>query len=113
MMGVNVDEHTIDHLLELGTIAFESTGWGTGEVIIKCRSNTKCEKESSNKSVISFVVPESEIEENQVKEYAIRELQKKLAAKEVKVLSVEDKKYNSAKRKFKAWKNEYKSSHQF
>lgn len=76
MMGVNVDEHTIDHLLELGTIAFESTGWGTGEVIIKCRSNTKCEKESLNKSVISFVVPESEIEENQVKEYAIRELQK-------------------------------------
>ena len=54
----------------------------------------------------------SDIEKNEVEDYVVRELGKKLAAKEVKVLSVEDKKYNIAKRKFKAWKNSYKNEHQ-
>lgn len=113
MKGVNADGVTIDRLKELGTIAFESTGWGTGEIQIKCRSNTRCEKESLNKPVITFTIAEADIKEDEVEAYAIQELSKKLAAKEVKILSVEDKKYNAAKRKFKVWKNEYKREHQF
>lgn len=112
MKGVTVEESTIDRLLELGTMTYESTGWGTGEVIIKCRSNTKCEKESLNKALISFTVNEKEIEKDQLEEFVIRELGKKLESREVHVLSVEDKKYNAAKRKFKNWKNNYKSEHQ-
>lgn len=111
MKGVTLEESTIDRLLTLGTITYETTGWGTGEVCVKCRSNTKCEQESLNKSVIVFTVSENDIEQNHVEEYVVRELGKKLAAKEVRVLTVEDKKYNTAKRKFKAWKNKYKDEH--
>lgn len=112
MKGVTVEESTIDRLLALGTITYESSGWGTGDIVIKCRSNTKCEKESLNKAVISFNVKEEEITQEQVEEFVIRELGKKLEQKEVKVLSEADKKYNIAKRKFKVWKNTYKSEHQ-
>ena len=112
MKGVTVEENTIDRLLTLGTITYESSGWGTGEVVIKCRSNTKCEQESLNKAVISFKVSEKDIEQEQVEEFVVRELGKKLEAKEVKVLSEADKKYDIAKRKFKVWKNTYKSEHQ-
>lgn len=111
MKGVTLEESTIDRLIELGTVTYETTGWGTGEVCVKCRSNTRCEKESLNKAVIAFAVKESDIEKERVEEYVVRELGKKLAAKEVRVLSVEDKKYNIAKRKFKAWKNKYKDEH--
>ncbi len=113
MQGVKIEGNAVAFLKEKGTIAFESTGWGTGEISIKCRSNTKCDRESLNKSVITFVVKEEDITEEQVEEYAEREILKKLEANEIKVLSVEDKKYNAAKRKFKAWKNDYKSEHQF
>ena len=112
MKGVTVEESTIDRLLTLGTMTYETTGWGTGEISIKCRSNTKCEQESLNKAVISFTVKESEVEREQIEDYIIRELGKKLASNEVHVLTVDDKKYNIAKRKFKAWKNNYKSEHQ-
>lgn len=112
MKGTTVEESTIDRLLELGTITYETTGWGTGEISIKCRSNTKSEEESLNKALIALNVKESDIEKDEVEDYVVRELGKKLAAKEVKVLSVEDKKYNIAKRKFKAWKNSYKNEHQ-
>lgn len=112
MKGVTVEESTIDRLLALGTMTYETTGWGTGEISIKCRSNTKCEQESLNKAVITFTVSESEIEKEEVEEYIVREMAKKLAAKEVKLLSEEDKKYNIAKRKFKVWKNTYKSEQQ-
>lgn len=111
MKGITVEESTIDRLLELGTITYETTGWGTGEISIKCRSNTKSEEESLNKALISLNVKESDIEKDEVEDYVVRELGKKLADKEVKVLSVEDKKYNIAKRKFKAWKNSYKNEH--
>lgn len=111
MKGVTLEESTIDRLIELGTVTYETTGWGTGEVSVKCRSNTRCEKESLNKAVIAFTVNENDIEKEHVEEYVVRELGKKLAAKEVRVLSVEDKKYNIAKRKFKAWKNKYKDEH--
>lgn len=112
MKGVTVEENTIDRLLTLGTITYETTGWGTGEISIKCRSNTKCEKESLNKAVILFKVDEELITQEMVEEYVVKELGKKLEAKEIKVLSEEDKKYNIAKRKFKVWKNTYKSEHQ-
>lgn len=111
MKGITVEESTIDRLLELGTITYETTGWGTGEISIKCRSNTKSEEESLNKALISLNVKESDIEKDEVEDYVVKELGKKLADKEVKVLSVEDKKYNIAKRKFKAWKNSYKNEH--
>lgn len=111
MKGVTVEESTIDRLLALGTITYETTGWGTGEISVKCRSNTKCEEESLNKAVITFTVNENDIERDHVEECVVRELGKKLAAKEVHVLTVEDKKYNIAKRKFKAWKNSYKNEH--
>ena len=42
MKGVTVEESTIDRLMTLGTITYETTGWGTGEIVVKCRSNTKC-----------------------------------------------------------------------
>ena len=112
MKGVTAEEETIDRLLELGTMTYEAIGWGTGEVTIKCRSNTKCEKESLNKALISFTVNENDIEKDKLEEYVITELGKKLEAREVHVLTVEDKKYNAAKRKFKAWKNNYKIEHQ-
>lgn len=111
MKGVTVEENTIDRLLTLGTITYETAGWGTGEISIKCRSNTKCEQESLNKAVITFKLSENEIEEEKVEEFVIRELGKKLESKEVHVLSEEDKKYNIAKRKFKVWKNNYKNEH--
>lgn len=111
MMGVTMEESTIDRLLALGTVTYETTGWGTGEIIVKCRSNTKCEEESLNKAVITFVLNEDAVEKEQVETYIVKELGKKLETREVKVLSVEDKKYNSAKRKFKAWKNKYKDEH--
>ena len=111
MKGTTVEESTIDRLLALGTMTYETTGWGTGEISIKCRSNTKSEEESLNKALIALNVKEADIEKEEVENYVIRELGKKLAAKEVKVLSVEDKKYNIAKRKFKAWKNSYKNEH--
>lgn len=112
MKGVTVEENTIDRLLALGTVTYETTGWGTGEISIKCRSNTRCEKESLNKATISFTMNESDVEREKIEEYVVRELGKKLENKEVHVLTVEDKKYNAAKRRFKAWKNNYKSEHQ-
>jgi hypothetical protein len=111
MKSVNVEETTIDRLLALGTITYEATGWGTGEISIKCRSNTKCEEESLNKAIISLKVSESEVEKGNVEEYVVKELGKKLANNEVHVLTVEDKKYNIAKHKFKVWKNNYKNEH--
>lgn len=36
MKGVTVEENTIGRLLTLGTITYETTGWGTGEVSVKC-----------------------------------------------------------------------------
>lgn len=111
MKGVTVEENTIDRLLTLGTITYETAGWGTGEISIKCRSNTKCEQESLNKAVITFKLSENEIEEEKVEEFVIRELGKMLESKEVHVLSEEDKRYNIAKRKFKVWKNTYKNEH--
>lgn len=111
MKGVSAEENTIDRLLTLGTITYETTGWGTGEVSVKCRSNTKCEKESLNKAVITFTVKENDIEQEHVEDCVVKELGKRLAAKEVRVLTEEDKKYNIAKRKFKAWKNKYKDEH--
>lgn len=111
MKGVTVEENTIDRLLMLGTVTYETAGWGTGEISIKCRSNTKCEQESLNKAVITFKLNENEIEEEKVEEFVIRELGKKLESKEVHVLTEEDKKYNIAKRKFKVWKNNYKNEH--
>lgn len=111
MKGVTLEESTIDRLMTLGTVTYETTGWGTGEIIVKCRSNTRCEEESLNKAVISFTVNETDIEKNQVEKFVVKELGKKLAEKEVRVLTVEDKKYNIAKRKFKAWKNKYKDEH--
>lgn len=113
MQGVKIEGNAIAFLKEKGTIAFESAGWGTGEITIKCRSNTKCEKESLNKPMISFVVKEDNIKPEEVEAYAEKELLKKIDANEIKVLSVEDKRYNAAKRKFKSWKNDYKSEHNF
>lgn len=111
MKGVTVEESTINHLLTLGTVTYETTGWGTGEIIVKCRSNTRCEKESLNKSVITLVLNENDVEKEQIETCVVRELGKKLETKEIKVLSEERKKYNTAKRKFKAWKNKYKDEH--
>lgn len=108
MKGVTIEERTIDRLLTLGTVTYETTGWGTGEIVVKCRSNTRCEKESLNKAVITFILNESDVEKEKIKACVIKELGKKLETKEVKVLSEEKKKYNMAKRKFKAWKNKYK-----
>ncbi|MBQ3164793.1 MAG: hypothetical protein IJC02_09735 [Lachnospiraceae bacterium] len=108
MKGVTIEERTIDRLLTLGTVTYETTGWGTGEIVVKCRSNTRCEKESLNKAVITFSLNESDVEKEKIKACVIKELGKKLETKEVKVLSEEKKKYNMAKRKFKAWKNKYK-----
>lgn len=109
MKGVTGEESTIDRLLALGTITYETTGWGTGELSIKCRSNTKCEKESLNKAIVAFTVGEEGITKDNIGDCVVKELGKKLAAKEVHVLTAEDKKYNIAKRKFKAWKNSYKN----
>ena len=111
MKGVTVEESIVDRLLALGTVTYETIGWGTGEIIVKCRSNTRCEKESLNKAVITFVLNENEVEKEHVEASIVRELNKKLEAKEIKVLSEEKKKYNTAKRKFKAWKNKYKDEH--
>ena len=93
MKGVTIEERTIDRLLTLGTVTYETTGWGTGEIVVKCRSNTRCEKESLNKAVITFSLNESDVEKEKIKACVIKELGKKLETKEVKVLSEEKKKY--------------------
>ena len=90
MAGTNVEETTIDRLMELGTVTYEAAGWGTGEISIKCRSNTKCEEESLNKALIVLKAKENEVNEKNLEAYVV-------------------KKYNIAKRKFKAWKNNYKN----
>jgi hypothetical protein len=105
-------EETIDRLIELGTVTYEATGWGTGEILIKCRSNIKSEKESLNKALISLTADESEVKQENIEEYVVRELGKKLATNEIHVLTVENKEYNTAKRKFRAWKNNYKNENQ-
>ena len=110
MKGVTAEESTINRLLALGTVTYETTGWGTGTVSIKCRSNTKCEEESLNKALIALSANENEVGKEDIEEYVIRELGKKLSDNEIKVLSVEDKKYNIAKRKFKVWKDNFKDS---
>jgi hypothetical protein len=107
--SINNDETTIDHLIALGTVTYEATGWGTGMISIKCRSNTKCELESLNKPLISFSASEDDVQEDTLEEYVIRELEKKLESNEIHILTVENKKYNIAKRKFKVWKNNYKN----
>lgn len=109
MNGVTAEESIIDRLLALGTVTYETSGWGTGVITIKCRSNTKCEQESLNKALIAISANEDDVEKDNVGKYVVRELGKKLASNEVHVLTVEDKKYNIAKRKFKAWKNSYKN----
>ncbi len=110
MNGVTAEESTINRLLALGTVTYETTGWGTGTVSIKCRSNTKCEKESLNKALIALSADENEIKKENIEEYVVKALSKKLCDNEIKVLSVEDKKYNIAKRKFKVWKDNFKES---
>jgi hypothetical protein len=112
MKSVNAEESEIDRLIALGTVTYEATGWGTGIISIKCRSNTKCEEESLNKSLISFKADEKDVKEEELEDYVVRELGKKLAANEIHVLTVENKKYNIAKRKFKVWKNNFKSENQ-
>jgi hypothetical protein len=107
--SVNDDENTIDRLIALGTVTYEATGWGTGIISIQCRSNTTCEEESLNKALISLKASEDDIKKGDVEDYVIRELGKKLSAKEIHVLTVENKKYNIAKRKFKVWKDNYKN----
>ena len=108
MKTSTIEETTIGRLMSLGTVTYETSGWGTGEISIKCRSNTKCEEESLNKAVIALKADESEVSQENVEAYVVKELGKKLASNEVHVLTVEDKKYNIAKRKFKAWKNNFK-----
>jgi ribonuclease HI len=107
--STNEDETTIDRLIALGTVTYEATGWGTGIISIKCRSNTKCELESLNKALITLKASEDEVQEENLEEYVVNELEKKLAANEIHILTVENKKYNIAKRKFKVWKNNYKN----
>jgi hypothetical protein len=112
MKSVNhdYDDAAIDRLIALGTVTYEATGWGTGIISIKCRSNTMCEEESLNKSLISFNASEDELKrEEDLEDYVVRELNKKLAANEIHILTVENKRYNIAKRKFRVWKNNFKN----
>lgn len=111
MKGVSTEESTISRLMTLGTVTYETTGWGTGEIVVKCRSNTKCEQESLNKAIITFTLNEQGISKDNMEEHVIRTLGKKLENKELRVWTEEDKQYNKAKKKFKNWKNTYKSEH--
>lgn len=109
MAEVSMAGSTIGRLLTLGTMTYESTGWGTGEISIKCRSNTKCEQESLNKAVVTLTASEDVVIKEGLENFVIREMEKKLENKEVKLLTKENKSYNIAKRKFRAWKNQVKS----
>ena len=109
MKGMTAEESTINRLLEMGTVTYEAAGWGTGKVSVKCRSNTRCEKESLNKPLIALSVDENAVQKETIEAYIIQELAKKLRDKEIRILTTADKKYNAAKRKFKLWKNAYKN----
>ncbi|MCM1183866.1 MAG: hypothetical protein NC337_10885 [Roseburia sp.] len=109
MKSMTAEESAINRLIELGTVTYETAGWGTGKVSVKCRSNTRCEKESLNKPLIALSVDESAVQRESIEDYVIQELARKLRDREIRVLTIEDKRYNSAKRKFKLWKNAYKS----
>ena len=111
MKGVSTEESTISRLMTLGTVTYETTGWGTGEIVVKCRSNTKCEQESLNKAIITFTLNEQGISREDVDSHVVKELGKRLENKELRVWTEEDKQYNKAKKKFKNWKNTYKSEH--
>lgn len=112
MKGITAEESTISRLLALGTVTYEATGWGSGRISVKCRSNIRCEKESLNKPLIALSVDEDKVEQENIEGYVIRELGQKLRNREIRVLTIEDKRYSAAKRKFKLWKNAYKKLRQ-
>ncbi|MDE7321272.1 MAG: hypothetical protein K2N73_00840 [Lachnospiraceae bacterium] len=99
---------TIKHLMESGTVTYETSGWGTGEISIKCRSNIKCAEDSMIKELVALKASESEVSRENVDEYVVKALEKKLTDNEIHILTVKEKKYSRAKRKFQLWKNMYK-----
>lgn len=99
---------TIKHLMESGTVTYETSGWGTGEISIKCKSNTKCAEDFIDKEFVALKASESEVSRENVDEYVVKMLEKKLTDNEIHIFAVKDKKYGRAKRKFQLWKNLYK-----
>ena len=43
--GESIIACTIKHLMESGTVTYETSGWGTGEISIRCKSNAKSEED--------------------------------------------------------------------
>lgn len=105
----SIIECTIKRLLESGTVTYETSGWGTGEILIKCKSNTKCGSELLNKNLIALKASECEVSRENVEEYLVKALEKKIAYNDS--CAGDGRKYNSVKRKFKAWKSTYKNEY--
>ncbi len=99
---------TIKHLMESGTVTYEASGWGTGEISIKCMSSTNCEEDSTDRELVALKASESEVSRENVDDYVVQALEKKLTDNQMHILAVKDKKYNKARRKFQLWKNLYK-----
>lgn len=108
MKEVTMEERILNRLMDAGAMKIETTGWGTGKVSVKCKSNTKEEVESLNKPTITFLFEEEQVTEDTIENRVMKELCRKLSEKEIKVMSVEEKRLAKQKKQFKAWKASYK-----
>ncbi len=106
--GESIIACTIKHLMESGTVTYETSGWGTGKISIMCKSNAKSEEDITDKEFAALKASENEVSRENVDEYVVKMLEKKLTDKEIHIFAVKDKKYGRAERKFQLWKNLYK-----
>lgn len=108
MKGVSLEENTIIKMIDDGNITYQTSGWGTGKISVKCRSNTATEVDSLSKDTIVFYVDESAVTEESITGVITKELGRRLSDRQIRVVSWEDRQLSQQKKKFKALKNSYK-----
>lgn len=111
MKGATLEENTIIKMMDDGNITYKTSGWGTGRISVKCRSNTANKVDSLSKDTIVFYVDESNVTLESIPGCISRELGRRLSARELRIVSYEDRQLSKQKKKFKAWKNTYKREH--
>lgn len=108
MKGVSWEENTIMKMMNDGNITYQTSGWGTGKISVKCRSNTATEVDSLNKDTIVFYVDEATVTKESISGVITKELGRRLSDRQIRVVSWEDRQLSLQKKKFKALKNSYK-----
>lgn len=108
MKGVSLEENTIIKMINDGNITYQTSGWGTGKISVKCRSNTTTEVDSLSKATIVFYVDEASVTKDSIAGVITKELGRRLSDRQIRVVSWEDRQLSQQKKKFKALKNSYK-----